>query len=174
MPTRQDKANELAQIKNMFGNGKVAIATDLSGYTVHEITQFRKKLSESKSKCKVVKNTLVKLATQNTEFASIEGFAKGPTAVIIGYEDPVSSAKAVVEYLKTLKKGELKGGILDCSILSAAEVKGLAELPSKEVLLSSIMAGLDSGASGMVGIFEGIIRDIALLAEEVAKKQANG
>ncbi len=173
MPTRADKANELKHIKNMFADGKVAIATDLSGYTVFEITQFRKKLIEANSRCKVVKNTLVKLATQDTEFASIDTFAKGSTAVIVGYADPVSSAKSVVEYLKTVKKGEIKGAILDRSVLSPADVKGLAELPSKEVLLSSIMGGLDSGASGIVGIFNSIIRDIALLTEEVAKKQGN-
>ena len=60
--------------------------------------------------------------------------------------------------------------VLDGKVITAEEVKNLAELPSKEQLLSSIMGGLDSGARGIAGCFEGIIRDIALLVEEVAKK----
>ncbi len=80
-------------------------------------------------------------------------------------------AKAVVDFIKTIKKGSVKGGVLDGQSLSIEEVKGLAELPSKEQLLSSIMGGLDSGARNIAGILNAVIRDIAVLVEEVAKKK---
>lgn len=76
----------------------------------------------------------------------------------------------MVDSLKKLKKGSVRGAVLEGKMLDENDVKGLAQLPSKEELLSSIMGGLDSGARGIAGIFESIIRDIALLAEEVAKK----
>jgi large subunit ribosomal protein L10 len=75
-----------------------------------------------------------------------------------------------VDFFKALKKGSVRGGVLEGRKMGPNEVKGLAELPSKDQLLSSIMGGLDSGARGIAGILESIIRDIALLAEEVAKK----
>ncbi|MGH9552555.1 MAG: hypothetical protein ACRD3W_24460, partial [Terriglobales bacterium] len=67
----------------------------------------------------------------------------------------------------------VRGGVLEGRPLSAEEVKGLAELPSKEQLLSSIMGGLDSGARNIAGILDNVIRDVAILIEEVAKKNDN-
>ena len=173
MPTKEHKTGVVSDLDQFFANGKVAIVADLSGFTVAELTHFRRSLDKANAKVKVTKNTLVKIASKNTEFEAIEKLAKGPTTVVVGYDDPAAPAKAVVETLKSLKKGSVKGGVLEGKCLSKEEVKGLAELPSKEELLSSIMGGLDSGARGIAGIFEGLIRDIALLTEEVAKKQNN-
>lgn len=170
MPTKESKVGVVSDLEKFFADGKVAIVADLSGYTVAELTHFRRSLDKANAKAKVTKNTLVKIATKGTEFQAIDVAAKGPSTVVVGYDDPAQPAKTVVELIKSLKKGTVKGGVLEGRSLTADEVKGLAELPSKEQLLSSIMGGLDSGARGIAGIFEGLIRDIALLTEEVAKK----
>ena len=170
MATKARKQEIVSELRDFFGDGKVAIVTDLAGLTVTEITQFRRKLDKNNAKCRVAKNTLIKIATHETEYAPINEMVKGPTAVIVGYDDPVSPAKTTVEFLKQIKKGSIRGGVLEGRLISPEEVKGLAELPSKEQLLSSIMGGLDSGARGIAGILNAVIRDIAVLAEEVAKK----
>jgi len=170
MATKAKKQSVVSEISTFFDKAKVALVADLSGFTVAELTQFRRKLGAQHAKVRVAKNTLVKIATREGNFAEIEKLAKGPSAIVIGYEDPAQPAKTTVNYFKELKKGTIKGGVLDGKLISADEVKGLAELPSKEQLLSSIMGGLDSGARGVAGILEGAIRDIALLIEEVAKK----
>ncbi|HEY9776960.1 MAG TPA: 50S ribosomal protein L10 [Planktothrix sp.] len=170
MATKARKQEIVSELQTFFNNGKVAIVTDLSGFTVKEITQLRRKLDKDNAKCRVAKNTLVKIATTSKDFDAIRDLAKGPSAIIIGYDDPAQPAKTTVEFLKQLKKGAVRGGVLEGRKLGPAEVKELAELPSKDQLLSSIMGGLDSGARGIAGILESIIRDIALLAEEVAKK----
>lgn len=170
MATKARKQEIVSELKEFFQDGKVAIVTDLSGLTVAEITAFRRKLDGNKAKCRIAKNTLIKIASESNEFKAIEKLAKGPTAIVIGYDDPAQPAKTVVEYLKGLKKGSVRGGVIEGNALTAEEVKGLAELPSKEQLLSSIMGGLDSGARGIAGLLEAVIRDIAVLAEEVAKK----
>jgi large subunit ribosomal protein L10 len=170
MATRAKKQSVIAEISTLLTDAKVAVVADLSGFTVAELTLFRRKLNEHQAKMRVGKNTLVKIATREGNFAEIEKLAKGPSAIVVGYEDPAQPAKTTVNYLKELKKGTIKGGVLEGKLISAEDVKGLAELPSKEQLLSLIMAGLDSGARGIAGIFEGLIRDIALLSEEVAKK----
>lgn len=171
MPTREFKAGVIKDLESIFVEGKVAIVADLNGYTVAELTQFRRSLDKQGAKCRVAKNTLVKIATEKTEFKAIAELAKGPTTVVVGYDDPAQPAKAVVDFIKTIKKGSVKGGVLDGQSLSIEEVKGLAELPSKEQLLSSIMGGLDSGARNIAGILNAVIRDIAVLVEEVAKKK---
>jgi large subunit ribosomal protein L10 len=173
MATKARKEEIVSELKEFFANGKVAIVTDLSGLTVAEISQFRRKLDKVDAKCRVAKNTLVKIATDGTEFGSIKELAAGPSAIVVGYEDPAAPAKTTVDFIKALKKGVVRGGVLEGRTITADEIKGLAELPSKEQLLSSIMGGLDSGARGIAGLLEAVIRDIAVLAEEVAKKNAS-
>ncbi len=172
MATKERKQEIVSELHQFFDRGKVAIVADVSGLTVKELTQFRRKLGKDKAKCRVAKNTLIKIATHSKEFEAIKTLAKGPTAIVIGYDDPAQPAKTTVEFFKLLKKGSVRGGVLEGRQLGADEVKGLAELPSKDELLSSIMGGLDSGARGIAGIFEGLIRDIALMVEEVAKKNS--
>lgn len=170
MATKERKQEIVSELKEFFANGKVAIVTDLSGLTVTEITQFRRKLDKADAKCRIAKNTLVKIATEGGEFGAIKELAVGPSAIVIGYEDPAAPAKTTVDFLKLIKKGTVRGGVMEGRALTAEEVKGLAELPSREQLLSAIMGGLDSGARGIAGILEAVIRDIAVLTEEVAKK----
>jgi large subunit ribosomal protein L10 len=170
MATKARKKEIVSELHQFFDNGKVAIVTDVSGLTVAELTQLRRKLDKNNAKCRVAKNTLVKIATASKDFEAIKSLAKGPSAIIIGYDDPAQPAKTIVDFFKALKKGKVRGGVLEGKSMTPEEVKGLAELPSKEVLLSGIMGGLDSGARGIAGLLESIIRDIALLAEEVAKK----
>lgn len=170
MATKAKKQSVVSEIGTFFDKAKVALVADLSGFTVAELTQFRRKLGAQHSKVRVAKNTLVKIATRDGEFAQLGELAKGPSAIVIGYDDPAQPAKATVTYFKELKKGTVKGGVLDGKLISAEEVKGLAELPSKEQLLSSIMGSLDSGARGVAGILDSVIRDVAILIEEVAKK----
>ncbi|CAN5220501.1 hypothetical protein BH10CYA1_BH10CYA1_07070 [soil metagenome] len=174
MATKARKQEIVSELHQFFDNGKVAVVADVSGLTVAELTQLRRKLDKDNAKCRVAKNTLVKIATNSKDFEAIKTLAKGPSAIIIGYDDPAQPAKTTVDFFKALKKGKIRGGVLEGKAMTSEEVKGLAELPSKDVLLSGIMAGLDSGARGIAGLLESIIRDIALLAEEVAKKNDPG
>jgi len=170
MATKARKQEIVSELHTFFQNGKVAIVTDVTGLTVKELTQLRRKLDKDNAKCRVGKNTLIKIATKENEFETIKELAKGPSAIIVGYDDPAQPAKTTVDFFKQLKKGTVRGGVLEGRKMSPEEGKGLAELPSKDQLLSSIMGGLDSGARGIAGILEASIRDIALLIEEVAKK----
>jgi len=170
MATKARKAEIVSELHEFFKDGKVAIVTDVSGLTVAELTKLRRKLDKDNAKCRIAKNTLIKIATESKDFEAIKSLAKGPTAIVIGYDDPAAPAKTAVEYFKALKKGSVRGGVLEGRAISQQEVKSLAELPPRDQLLSSIMGGLDSGARGIAGILEAVIRDLALLIEEVGKK----
>lgn len=170
MATKVRKQEIVSELAGFFDQGKVAIVTDVTGLSVKELTQLRRKLDQNNAKVRVGKNTLIKIATERGDFEAIKELAKGPSAIVVGYDDPTAPAKTISDYFKTLKKGVVRGAVLEGRVMGPAEVKGLADLPPKEQLLSSIMGGLDSGARNIAGIMESIIRDIALLAEEVAKK----
>ncbi len=174
MATKERKQEVITELQGFFDNGKVVIVADLTGLTVAELTQFRRNLSKDNATLKIAKNTLVKRAIADTEFKVLDTLAKGPSAFVVGYDDPAQPAKSVNEYLKKIKKGSVRGAVLEGKALTPKDVNGLANLPSKEQLLSSIMGGLDSGARNIAGILSAVIRDIALLTEEVAKKTNAG
>lgn len=170
MATKERKREIVTELQEFFNDGKVVIVTDLTGLTVSEMTAFRSTLRQDNARMKVAKNTLVKRVVDGTEYKELNTLAKGPSAFVVGYDDPAQPAKTVVDVLKKMKKGSIRGAVLEGKALNAEQVKNLAQLPTKEELLSSIMGGLDSGARGIAGLLEAVIRDIALLAEEVAKK----
>jgi large subunit ribosomal protein L10 len=171
MATKAKKAEVVAELEALLNKSNVAIVADLSGYTVAEITQFRRKLDKDKAVCRIAKNTLIEIASANNQFASVKELCKGPTALILGSEDPAAAAKTTVQYLKQIKKGAVRGGVLENKVLTAKQVGELADLPSKEQLLSSIAGGLDSGARGIVSILNNVMGDLGSLIEEVAKKK---
>jgi large subunit ribosomal protein L10 len=170
MATKERKREIVSELHTFFDKGKVAIVADVSGLTVKELTLLRRSLDKNQAKLRVAKNTLAKIATNSKDFDAIKSLAKGPSAIVVGYDDPAAPAKTTVNFFKTLKKGSIRGGVLEGKAITESEVKGLAELPSKEQLLSEIMGGLDSGARNIAGILNRVICDIALLVEEVAKK----
>lgn len=170
MATKQRKQEIVTELEQLFAKTQVAIVTDVSGLTVAELTEFRRKLMNDKAQCKIAKNTLIKIASEKTQFAALTELSKGPTALILGYEDLAAPAKTANSYFKALKKGAIKGGVLEGKVLTVNDVKALADLPSKEQIYSAIAGALDSGARGIAGNLEAVIRDLALLIEEVGKK----
>lgn len=173
MATKTKKQELVAELEALFEKSSVAIVADFSGYSVEEITKFRRKLDKSAARCKIAKNTLIGIASSKGAFAPIGELAKGPSALILGFEDPAAPTKATLEFIKELKKGELKGGVMEGKLLTAKQLKEVADLPSREVLLAGIAGGLNSGAQGIAGLLNNIIADIAVLVEKVAEKQQN-
>lgn len=171
MATKTKKQEIVAELEALFEKSSVAIVADLSGYSVEEITKFRRKLDKDAACCKIAKNTLITIASSKTAFSQVGELAKGPTALVLGMEDPAAATKSALEYLKTLKKGEVKGGVMEGKLLTAKQLKDVADLPSKDVLLAGIAGGLNSGAQGVAGILNNVIADIAVLIEKVAEKQ---
>lgn len=172
MATKEQKGVLVAELEELFSKSTIAIVADLSGYTVAEITKFRRTLDNDQAQCKIAKNTLIKIASAKSSFAPLGTLAKGPTALIFGYGEAPIATKSALTYIKTLKKGEIKGGVMEGKLLSGDQLKALSELPSREVLLGGIAGALDSGASGIAGALAAVIRDIAVLVEKVAEKNS--
>jgi len=170
MATKARKEEMVAELEALFNKSSVAIAADLTGFTVEDITKLRRKLDKDAAQCKIAKNTLIGIASSKGAFASLNKLTSGPTALILGLEDAAAPTKTTLEFLKTLKKGTIKGGVMEGKLLSAEQLKAVADLPSREVLLGGIAGALNSGAQGVAGILNNVIADIAVLIEKVAEK----
>ena len=171
---RERKKEVVQNFKEMFSKSTLTVVTEYRGFTVAEITDLRKRLRKNNADYKIAKNTLIKLAAKETNLTELEKFLEGPTAILLSYGDPLACAKTFFEFTKEIEKGQIKGGILDGKLLTKEEIKTFASLPSKEVLLGQIAGLLTANAASIVGIFESLIRDVALLMEEVAKKNSGG
>lgn len=135
---RNEKSDVVSSMKQQLESSCIVIVTSQVGLTVGEVTNLRQKIRSAKANFKVVKNTLLSLAVKDTKLEELLPLFKGPTA--LGYSsDPVSAAKAIVDFAKENPKMKVLGGSMDGKILSEADIKALATLPSMDELRSKII-----------------------------------
>lgn len=171
MATKAFKNEKIEAFKESFAKAKVAIVTEYRGLSVAEITKLRRELQKENGDYTVTKNTLAKVALKGTEFEGIAELLEGPTAVAFGFEDQVSPAKVLVEFIKKAKKGVIKGALLDGKLLTADEVSDLAKLPSKEELIAKILGSLNSPATGLVMTTSGVARALVTAMDAIRKQK---
>jgi large subunit ribosomal protein L10 len=143
-----------------LATAKAAFIADYRGLNVDQINDLRGKLRDSGVEYRVVKNTLLRLAAKGTSFECLSEYLQGPTAIAIAQEDPVAPAKVLSDYAKDSKFFELKTAVLEGKILSADEVKALAELPSREVLLAKMLGSINAPVSNFVGVLAAVPRSL--------------
>jgi len=141
---KAEKIERVAELKAGIEGSDALLLTEYRGLTVSDITELRRSLAEGGATFAVVKNTLMQRAAADASIEDLESLLEGPTAVAFVAGDPVAAAKKVVDAAKKFPALILKGGYMEGKVLSADEAKGLADLDSKEVMLSKI-AGLLKG-----------------------------
>lgn len=146
--------------------------TDFTGLDVASITELRHRLRERGLHYRVVKNTLMRRALEGLDLPDISDHLTGPTALVLGDEDPVLPAKVVREFAREHDdRPAVKIGIVDRRTVAPQEIGALAELPPRDQLLAGIAFGLTAAAAGIAGALAGLLRDIACMVEAVAKRQ---
>lgn len=138
------KVERVAKLKDRIEGSSALLLTEYRGLTVSEITDLRRTLREAGTNLSVVKNTLMQRAAANAGMAELGALLEGPSAVAFVGGDPVAAAKTIKAAAKLYPSLVLKGGFMDGQVLSADEANGLADLESREVMLSKI-AGLMKG-----------------------------
>ena len=157
MSTKAFKENKISQMKEKVDKAQVAIVTEYKGYTVEEITKLRRALQKEDGDYMVTKNTLAKLAIKGTPYEVLADSLKGPIAIAFGFGDQVAPAKALSNFIKDAKKGEILAAAMDGKLMSAAEAKALANLPSKAEIYAKMLGCINSPASGIVGGINGVM-----------------
>jgi len=143
MPSTK-KIERVAELKEQIEGSAALLLTEYRGLTVSEITELRKSLREGGASFSVIKNTLMRRALEQTDAAELGSLFDGPSAVAFVQEDPVAAAKSVTTAAKRFPALVLKGGFVEGRLLDAEEAKSLADLESREVMLSKL-AGLMKG-----------------------------
>ena len=172
MSTKAFKEEKIAKIKENVDKAQVAIVTEYRGFTVEEITNLRRELQKNGADYMVTKNTLAKIAVKGTEYEVLVDALKGPVAIAFGFDDPVSPAKVLSKFIKDTKKGEIVAAALDGKLLSQAEAKALANLPSKEEIYAKMLGSINSPASGIVGSINAVMASLTRAVAAVRDQEA--
>ena len=150
---RIDKKKEIVKdLHEKFARSKVVIITDYKGLDVSTINDLRRRLRAHEIEYKVVKNSLLVRAAEETDVALIKDRFKGPSAVALSYDDPIAPAKVLTKFLDEYSQLEIKSGVMDGKVLDLAAIKKISTLPSREELLGQFLSAANGVATSFVRV----------------------
>jgi large subunit ribosomal protein L10 len=174
---RPDKAAAVAEITDKFRGSNAAVLTEYRGLTVAQLKTLRRSLGAN-AEYAVVKNTLTKIAANEAGITTLDDLFAGPTAVAFVAGDPVESAKALRDFAKDNPALIIKGGVLDGKPLTGDEIKKLADLESREVLLSKLAGAMKGKQSQAAALFQALpsklVRTVEALRAKVEEQGGAG
>ena len=164
------KIERVAELKERLGASEAILLTEYRGLTVSELSELRRSLAEGGASFAVVKNTLMLRAAQESSMDDLEALLEGPTAVAFVEGDAVAAAKKVVDAIKRFPALVLKGGFMDGRMLSATDARALADLESREAMLSKIAGLMKGEMSRAAGMFQSAQSRFVSLMEALKEK----
>ncbi|MBV7508798.1 50S ribosomal protein L10 [Bacillus sp. sid0103] len=154
------KQQIVSEISDKLKNSVSTVVVDYRGLSVAEVTELRKQLREAGVEFKVYKNSMTRRAAEATGLAELNAALTGPNAIAFSTEDVVAPAKILNDFAKKHEALELKAGVIEGNVASADEIKALADLPSREGLLSMLLS-----------VLQAPIRNLALATKAVAEQK---
>ncbi len=149
--------------------------TDLTGLDVGEVTELRSRLRAESVECRVIKNTLTRLAVEGAGLPDLGDTLDGPTALVLS-NDPVAPAKVLIDFGKEHEdRPRVKGGFLTGEIIDAAQAETLARLPGRDELLARTVGGIAAPITGLVftlsGVLGGLVRTVSAISRQKAAQE---
>ncbi len=167
---RADKQTVITEIQSAIQESSSFYLVDFKGLKVKDISSLRNKVRESSGSLRVVKNTLLKKASEGTPLSSASGWMEGPTALAWGGDDPVPLAKTLVAFAKENPNLKLKGGIVDGKALDATSVEALSKLPGINEIRAGLIGLLQAPAVKLATILQTPARNVAVCLSERGKQ----
>ena len=170
-----EKQAIVAELTEKLQNAAAGVIVDYRGITVAEDTELRAKMREAGVDYFVMKNTLSRFAVMNAGLDELCDVLKGTTSIALCQGDPVAAAKVVSEFSKKLaaqEKFTVKAGFVDGKVIDAAGVKSLADLPSKEVLVATVLGTLIAPVRGLATVLDANISGLARVVQAIADQKA--
>ncbi len=168
---RKTKEQIVSELQKKLKKANMGVLTSFSGMNVEKMEALRNELRKSDAEWKVVKNTLLRIASNDTDFSILADHFKWPVAITLGYKDPVAPAKILVDFAKKNPELEIKIGVLDKKLLSKSDLNVLAELPSKEVLLGKLVSVMAAVPTSLVTVLSGVPRSLVQVLNAYCDKK---
>jgi len=168
---REEKQRLVQDLHERFKKVRAVFLTDFTGLDVATLTRLRRQLGQYGIEYKVVKNTLLKRASEKTPLEALAEHFVGPNAVVLAYDDPVQSAKVLVDFVKEEPELDIKAGFVEGRVLRPEEVKALASLPPREVLIAQLIGMLKMPLVRLVGALSSPIQQLLGVLEAIKEKK---
>ena len=169
---RPEKISAINEVISLVEKSEYCFVLNYGSLTVASFADLRRELAKGASKVKVVKNSYLARAAAKKGWSSMEAVLAGPTAMITGSGDPAEVAKIIVAFLKKHDVASIKGAQLESSALTAAQVASLSELPSKDVMRSSLLGTMLAPATSLVRVLVAPLTGVLYVLK--AKEEQNG
>ena len=157
---RAEKERAVDELADKLGRSQMVVLTDYRGLTVTEMSNLRGRLREAGADYQVAKNTLTRFAAERTGRAAIVPELQGPTAIAFGYQDPVTLAKSLNDYLRTSRVLAVKAGLLGDRRLTAEDIGRLADLPPRDVVLGQTLGSVVSPLSAFLMVLTATLQNV--------------
>ncbi|MEE3186446.1 MAG: 50S ribosomal protein L10, partial [Actinomycetota bacterium] len=167
---RAEKASVVEDVRERFGEAEAVLVTEYRGLDVSQMAELRAALRDADTIYKIYKNTLVRLALAEGTPESLLEMLVGPTALAFVEKDPGAAAKALKEFASTNEVLIIKGGLLNGEVLDEAQVRELADLPSRDELLTSLAGGLAAPLQQMASMMNNLLSEMANLLQSLSDK----
>lgn len=169
--SREKKTQIIDKLQETFSKSSISILTDYRGLTTSEMTNLRRRLQESGSEYKVVKNTLARFAAERAGKGSLVSPFEGPIAIAFGFGDITTPVKVLTGYMRESASSlSIKGGFLGDRLLTSEEVITLSTLPSREVLLARVLGQMKSPIAGLLSCLVSPIRGVMAVLQARIKQ----
>ena len=165
------KVKIVEELHERFKESKVVILTDYKGLDVGSMNDLRRKLREENIDYRVVKNTLLRRASEGTDAARIKDDFKGPSAIAMSFDDPVAPARVLTKYAEDNKKFEIRLGVMGEKVLSLDDIKALSSLPTREVLLAKVLSAMIAVPTGLVSALSDVPRRMINVIQAIKEQK---
>lgn len=171
MKSKETKQKDLTALTESLRGSKSAMVVSFKGLTVGKDQEFRNSVREAGAKYQVVKNTLARIAVKGTDFEQAADAFKGVSAIAWTASDPVVLSKAISKFLKeNAEIYSFKAGVVDGKLVDFAQLTTIANLPSKEELISKLLFVLNAQAQRLVTVINAVPRDLAVVIKQIGEK----
>lgn len=167
MPT-EAKSAVIDEMTDKLERARGAVLLTTQGLTVSEVTELRRKLRAAGLELHVIKNTLLRIASERAHYKDLSELLHGQTAIALSFDDELAPAKAVSDYLRTARTGKpvtIKAGILEQAPISAKQVEDLAKIPGKEQLRAEVVGSIHGPLNQLYGVLTAPMRDLVNVLE---------
>lgn len=167
------KIEEVSRIKKRLEKSKSIVLVDYKGVNIEEVDELRNRMRKAGVKYFISKNTFIKRALNELGISDLDDRLVGPTAVAAADNDEIAPARELAKFKKEVTKDKsfptFKIGLVSGNIMSISDLEKLADLPSREQLISMVLQGFNTPISGLVGALSGILRNFVNVIDAIAK-----
>ena len=168
---RRTKEQIVSELQEKLKEAKLGVLTSFSGMNVAKMEALRNALRKSNAELKVVKNTLLGIASKETDFSILADHFKWPVAIVLSHKDPVGPTKVLIDFAKKNPELEIKIGVLDGKLLTRSDISALAELPSREVLRGKLVSVMAAVPTAFVTVLSGVPRSFVQVLNAYCDKK---